>query len=135
MVLKPRTAFLKPRRSFRHPYRAIMTIMAKMAIWPFGHFDDYSHLGHFGPGVLACAMRSLAIVITIVQSFSLSFFLLHGMLFNHFWGNPVSSPQNNRQNGHNWPNGQTAILAIMVIIPHMGVKRSVWDSGTQSQDF
>ena len=47
MVLKPGTAFLKPRRSFRHPYRAIMTIMAKMAIWPFGHFDDYSHLGHF----------------------------------------------------------------------------------------
>ena len=36
---------------------------------------------HFGPGglrapcVLACAMRSLAIVFTIVQSFSLSFFL------------------------------------------------------------
>ena len=36
IVLKPRTAFLKPRCSFRHPYQAIMTIMAKMAVWPFG---------------------------------------------------------------------------------------------------
>ena len=37
----------------------------------------------------------------------------------------------NRQNGHNWPNGQMAILAIMI----MGVKRSVWASGTQSREI
>ena len=35
MVRFPVTAFLKSRRSFWHPYRAIITIMAKMAIWPF----------------------------------------------------------------------------------------------------
>ena len=47
---------------------------------------------YFGPGglrapcVLVCAMRSLAIVITIVQSFSLSFSLLvQACLLRHPW--------------------------------------------------
>ena len=29
----------------------------------------------------------------------------------------------NRQNGHNWPNGQTAILAIMIIIARYGCQK------------
>ena len=55
-------------------------------------------LKDFGPGglrapcVLACAMRSLAIVFTIVQSFSLSFFFffsLRLLLLTHFGESPV----------------------------------------------
>ena len=44
------------------------------------------------PCVLACAMRSLAIVFTIVQSFSLSFlffFSLRLLLLTHFGESPV----------------------------------------------
>ena len=50
----------------------------------------------FGPGglrapcVLACAMRSLANVFTIVQSLFLSLSLLHLLLLTHFGESPVT---------------------------------------------
>ena len=52
MVLKPGTAFLKPRRFFRHPYREIMTIMAQMAIWPFGQLWPFLRLWPSRPFLL-----------------------------------------------------------------------------------
>ena len=59
-------------------------------------------LWQIGPGglrapcVLACAMRSLVIVITIIQSFSPFFFFLRLLLLTHFGETPVCeiiSPQ------------------------------------------
>ena len=49
-----------------------------------GSRSKFNYVGPGGlrvPCLLACAMRSLAIVITIVQSFSLSFFLLFSPFF------------------------------------------------------
>ena len=63
---------------------------------PFCYFGVLKLLTYW-PRQLACAMRSLSIVITIVQSFFLSFSLLRFLLLTHFGETPVREiclPQN-----------------------------------------
>ena len=75
---------------------------AKLAI-VFTYFFLFGPGGLRAPCVLACAMRSLAIVITIVQSFSLSFFLsLHLLLLTHFGETPEAENLFPPIFWHNW---------------------------------